>query len=488
MIPLLLAAAWAAEPVPVLVSGLQPSAPAATGLAALLEGYLAQLLADEPDVLVRRVEEAPPFPDYDARVYIDGCPPGNIEGCTLVIGDRVQARYAITGSVLPLAVGSRVRISILDITDSRVVVTFRTDVAPGEDHAFADSVVKVMRAVVAGQIGSPDDIRDQNSPMEGEDGAVERGTDAEIAAQLAELSPELAAAADVATQPRGSIERPNYTLEDLENVSDEGLAPWAQVGLSPGQYLRYRNSRLQLFEWKKRAMGHQFQLLLRVEGGWWRGPTGGLYYNRHAYDTQLTVVDSYTALAAQTHGAPTAGGEVAFGLLPSLDIGFAAGASTGSLLIDIAADGSAEGAEQTTTVYPGRVWFGPRLEAAFLPAGVIHPAIGAGATITRTPSVAKYVELPEYAAALPPGMLVYGSVWPGVQVRLADALDFYARIPVDFLLAGDPVVEERDTTTSALVPTAPMSDTSLAVSVLVGLQVRLFGRTPENGPVEANEP
>lgn len=477
-----------AAPVPVLVSAFQAANPEAAGLATLLEQYLARALGSESTIVVRRVEDAPAFADYSARVYMEGCPPGDAVGCALVIGDRAEARYAVTGTVLPLVGGARVQISIIDIEGSRVAVAFRQDVETGGDEALAEAVVKVIVAVAAGKLGAPDDIRDAGSEVEGPDGAVARASNAELATQLAELAPELGAAGDILTEPPRSIQRRVYTAADLAQNSEEVSQPWDLVGLTPGAWLRYKNSGLTLEDWRTRAMGHQLQLLLRAEAGWWRGPVDTLYYNRHAYDPSLTIIDSYSAEAARMRGVPTGGGEVAFGLLPSLDVGCAVGWAPGSLLVDIAAEGDDAGAADTTTVYPGAVWWGPRVEAALFPAGNLHPVIGVGATLVRTPRVDHLVALPEYADPLPSSWLVYGTVWPGVQVRLSRSVDFFARIPIDLLMAGDTVQETRVTTQASLVPTPPTADANIGVGAQAGIQVRLFGRSPPRLQVRDDEP
>lgn len=470
-----------AAPVPVLVSAFQAGTPEASGIAALLEGIVAEALRPDRSIALLRVEDSPRFPEYDARTYMDACPRGDIVGCSLVMGDRVDARYAVTGVVLPLASGARVQVSIIDVADSRVAISYRAEIPEGGDAEFAAALVKVLHAVAAGRLGAVDDIRDEGVAVE--DAETVDYTDEELAAQIAELDPELRAAEGVLSQPRQSISRPTFTLDDLALQNEEGLTAWEQVGLRPGEYLRYKNSGLPLYEWRDRATGHASELIVRAAVGWWRGPMDTLYYNRHAYNEQLTVVDSYSAQATRTKGAPTASGEIAFGVLPTLDVGVAGGWAPGTLLVDIAADGSAEGAEQTTTVYPPTWWAGLRAEVALLPAGVVHPAFGVGATAVPTPRIDGYIEMPAYADALPTSLLVYGSVWPGVQVRLANHVDVYARVPFDFRLAGETMQETRDTQTAALVPTPPAASADFTVAVQAGVQVRLFGRKPKSGPL-----
>jgi hypothetical protein len=145
---------------------------------------------------------------------------------------------------------------------------------------------------------------------------------------------------------------------------------------------------------------------------------------------------------------------------------------------DIAADGVGAGESTPTVVYPSGLLFGPRIEATFLPAGTLHPAVGVGATLIGTPRVDHYVDVPSYASIFPSSTLVYVEVWPGIQARLSNVIDVYARVPIDLLVAGEPVQEDRQTYTATLTPTTPTSDVTVAIGGQVGLQVRLFGKKP----------
>lgn len=465
----------------VLVSVFQPGSKDAVGVSSLLEVSVARALDPVKGLEVLRVDEAPPFPDYDARVYMESCPPGNIVECTQLLGERAGARFAVTGSAVAIAAGVRVRVSVLDVAQAREVVAFRYDVAEGEDAVLADAVARVVLAVAEGRLGAPDDIRDG---AEEED--EPRLTNEQVAAQLAELAPQLAAAQEVVSRPPRSIDTRRYTTADVDSQRGEGMKDWERLDMSPGEWLRYKNSGLSLYEWRKRSLGHAGQLLLRAEGGWWRGPTGGAYVNRHAYDDSLVIIDSYSALAARSQGEPTGGFEVGYGVLPFLDVAAGLGVAPGEIEVDV----DVEGDISTTgplRVYPWSSWYGLRVEGTLFPAASFHPALGGGVTLVRTVATTSVLDLPDYAADFPSENLLYATLWPGVQARLGPRLDLYARLPVDLLLSGTLLREERTTTTAAVVPNPPSTSGDVGVGVLLGVQVRLFGREPKAGALDDTE-
>ena len=153
MIPFLFASALAADGTTVLVSSLQARNSESVGLASLVENFLAQELDKHPDIDVLRIEETPAFQDYPARTYMEGCPPGEIAGCTFVIAERAGAELAVTGTVQALVGGTKVTIEILDIGTARSLISFQSELEAGNDEAFAEGVAKVLVAAISGEVG-----------------------------------------------------------------------------------------------------------------------------------------------------------------------------------------------------------------------------------------------------------------------------------------------------------------------------------------------
>lgn len=481
---LLLATLARADSTAVLVSGFQSSAPDATPLASLLENLVAERLDDEVGIQVVRVEQTPAFEDYSARTYMDGCPPGQYVGCTLILAERGDARFALTGTVGTGRGGELgVSVSIIDVEDSRVMVAFQSAVPAGQDAAVADGIVKVLLAAIRGEIGQVQDIR---SDGEGEDPTT-RPSDEELAAQIAELSGELGQVSAVISEPRDSIRRPTYTVADLTaQMEGEGLKPWERAGMTPGAWLRFKNSGMSLEEWRARGMGRQLELHLRLEGGWWRGPVDSIFYARYAYDPSLTVIDTWSSLQADTGNGPQVGGEVALGLLPWLDVGVGGGAGFGHMDVDVSSTSSAAAPVRYQTQTP---WFGPRVTFAPFPTWNARPLAGLGVIVAHTPGAGTVgLDLPVDVLPVDGRWLVYAQASLGGEVQLGDDFSLFLRVPVDLLVGGDPSAEERRTTEAALVPAAPDASATVATGAILGLQLRLFGRKPPAATLLDEEP
>jgi hypothetical protein len=463
----------------VLVSSLQPRNPDSTGLASLVESFLAQELDKQDGVDVLRVEDTPAFEDYAARVYMDGCPAGEIVGCTYVIGDRGHARYAVTGTVQALASGARVEIEILDISGARELIRFESELGEGSDDAFAAGVAKVLVAAINGEIGEEDDIRD--------DGAAkpEPMSNDAVAAQLEQLTKELGGVKAVISRSDRKIVRSTYSLDDLaKRMEGEGTKPWERLGMSPGEYLRYKNSGKNLFEWRERAMGRAGQLLLRPSVGFGSGPYDGTYYGRFAYDVvggHLQVVDAYAAQAVQTGSGAVIAANVAYGLTSAIDVGATFGVALGTWTTDISQETVGQPispAEPESTVQTTLV-FGPRVNVTLLPVRPIRPSFGGGVVVMRGRTRVDPENVDESLSTFAPAVLVAGEIYVGGEARISKTVDFFLHVPVQVRLAGDPFSDNRVGTTEVVDVTVPPVAGVVSAGVNVGLQIRLFGRKPK---------
>lgn len=480
MLPLLLSTALAAEPdTTVLVSSLQARNAESVGLASLVENFLAQELDQHPGIDVLRVEDTPDFQDYAARTYMEGCPPGEIVGCTYVIAERGRAALAVTGTVQALVGRTKVTIEILDIAGARSLISFQSELEAGSDEAFAEGVAKVLVAAISGEIGAERDIR-----FDGDEEPAEPMDDEAVARQLAELSREIGGVTTSIRRSDRAIAKPAYTLEDLaERMEGEGTKPWERVDMGPAEYLRYKNSGLSLWEWRQRAIGRQGQLLLRPLVGFASGPYGGTYYGRTAYDItggSLGVVDAYAAQSVQTSSGASFGASVGWGLTPVLDVGVVAGVTTGTFVVDINQETVGQPATSPEPVSSGQttLFVGPRVQATLMPVSNIRPSFGGGVLLLRGQAQLDAESVPEGLATFAPSTLVAGEVFVGGEARLSDRVDLFVQVPVQLRLAGSVSIAERVGTAEVVDATAPPTAGVLGAGVYAGLQIRLFGARP----------
>jgi hypothetical protein len=462
-----------AAPTPVLVSAFQPTSAAGRTLATLLENYLAQEIALDATLKVVRIEDTRDFEDYSARVYIEGCPPSDIVGCTSIIAERGAAEFAVTGTVRTSVDGSEVELEILDIQDSRVVVSFKSAVASGEDKVFAQGVARVLAAAVRGEIGEEHDIR-----SDGQEAPARKLDNDAVARQIAQLSKDLGEVSIALTRPDKGIAKPVYTVDDVARQSQtDGVKPWEHLGMTPGAYLRYKNSGLSLMEWRARAVGRKQQLLITPLFGYANGAMAGGFYGAYATDDSTAVVESWSAQSQQTAGGAWINGVVSYGLLPELDVGVSVGLQTGQFTVDVdnyVVDQSVEPTEPE--VFPAsRVTVGARANLALLPTRSIRPRFGAGVDWMQGYGVGQFLQLPPWIAVFDAPSLIVGQVDVGGEARISKRVDFVLQVPVTLLLTGSNVSTAHTGTQSVVATTSPERAGLVGVGVSAGLQVRLFG-------------
>ncbi len=471
--------AYAADqPTSVLVSALQPGSPEAIALATLLENYLAQEIALDKSLAVMRIEDTRPFEDYSARVYVQGCPPGDILGCSTIIAERGGAEYAVTGTVRSSASGTEVEVDILDVNDSRVVVSFKSELANGDDKVFAQGVARVLAAAIHGEVGAETDIRTSD-----DDGPVKPDNDA-IARQIAQLSKDLGEVTVALSRPNRAIPKTSYTVDDLaEQSNTDAVKPWERLDMSPGEYLRYRNSGFSLLEWRARSAGRQGQLMIAPMFGYANGAMAGSYYGAYATDDSTEVVDAWSAETQQSGSGAWLNAVVGYGITPALDVGVSVGVQTGSFTRDVddVVVGQPEEPTDPQTFSASRVTLGARVGVGLFPARSIRPRIGGGLDWMHGYSVTQFEQMPDWLTVFPAPSLLVAQVYVGGEARISKNVDFVLQAPVTMTLTGTKPNTFRSGSQDVVTETVPNGPKVIGVGVTAGLQIRLFGKKTEGG-------
>lgn len=484
---LMAALAQAADdaPVRVLVSEFQARNTEAKALASLIENFIASQLSQNTEIQVLRAENLPPFQDYPSRTYLDGCPPGDIVGCTYVAAERGDVEWAVTGTTRVLPGKSTVTVEILDIQSGRVVVSFESELTSGEDEKFAEAVAQMLSSAIGGSM-KEQDIRNNGE----DDGDMRHMSDDAIAAQLSSLSQELGDLSSVVSQPNSVIQRPDYTMDDLaDQMNGEGMKPWERLKMSPGEYLRFKNSGRSLEDWRQLAAGRQYQLLIRPSGGFGSVPASSTYYGRYAFDTGQ-VVDVYTANAVQNDFGGRAALGLAFGVLPYLDVGLDVGLATGHLTRDYQQQtvGSTSLPADILAFQSKSFFFGPRVTAAFLPVSPVRPLLSGALLIWHGDKVDNHEGPPSDLALFPAPNLVIAEVMVGGEARITHNLDFFIHVPIDLTVGGQTFVEKHEGSADVLndvVP--PEAGGATNASVQFGFQIRLGGKKIETSILDTME-
>lgn len=470
----------------VLVSGWQARNAEASAFAGLIEQYVARALGRVDGVRVLRLEDTPDFPDYPARIFMDGCPPGDAVGCTQVLAERGEAAYAVTGTVQQLAAGTRVEVDVIDVTGARVAVTFTAEVTASEDQVFAEGVAKVVLAVIQGEAGREVDIRER-----AEEDVTPLDRDA-VAASLAELGKELGEAEVSVSSRDEAVPRSTYSAADVAREEEmEGSKEWERLGMSSVQWLHYKNSGLTLVEWRRRAAGRAGQLVLHGAGWFGDGPYEGQYYGRYAVGTSLEIVDSY---AWQTNGSGRAAGGllgVGWGLTPWLELGLEAGIATGHFTVDVSQQQAGMPADNADVFrFPAASYVvGPRAWVAPMPASAVRPVLGAGVDLIGQHASTEFLELGPSFHTFESRNVAAATFVAGGEARLSSRLDAFLHVPVQLLLAGTEAQTTRTGTVTVVDAPEPPAMSPVGFQLQLGVNVRLLGKDVEKSlPLDDDEP
>ena len=478
-------------PTRVFVSPFVARSREATAIASLMPGFLQQQLDAHPELDAIAVGEVGPVYDTSAELYLSSCPAGEQTGCAFVVAEVARAELALTGTVDTVDGASRVEVVIIDVLESREVLSFQADLAVGDDVVFAEGVARVLVAVVRGEAGRSDDIRAFDDPTADD---TEAQRQAEIAAQLDQLSAEIGDVTTVSSRSQIEIERPRYTASDLaEKMEEEGVKPWERLDMGPREYLRYKNSDLTLAKWRQRAQGRQGQLLVRAGLGLGTGPTHGEYYGVYARsDQNLNVVEAYSYQAVTSGSGFGASGSVSYGLLPFLEVGVLAGTSSGryGVLIDSYVVGDEHTLGDPEDRSNQALFFGPQVLGSLMPTSVVRPVVGLEFTALLGTAVGSRYELPvpELSGFSSP-LLFQAGGRVGAEVRVAEQLDLFLHLPVGLVIAGKSSDSARvgsdGLDTQDILDPPAMSPISAGLNV--GVQIRLGGKKTDGGGVMDSE-
>ncbi len=509
----LLASAHAA--IPVFVPPFEAKDHDAEDLASRMPAILAAELAADPDMQVVDPATFPDVGDTSAVMYMQTCPPGQLEGCAYVVGEAGDAAYAIIGTVRTLPpepppeppegydpeqldlpeeppIERLVALRILDVKFYNEVLAVELVHTEETEESFADAVLLMMQDAASGWVGGEVDIRTTVITIEDESVDVDQA-----ATELADLSQELGEVDGqgeaTSTSAPHREHRPQLTMEQLK----QGYSPetWEELGISAKQYLTWWNSGWDYASWSKRFDGRRGQLLLRAHGGLGLGPTHALYYGRLSrWGSQLTLEEIYVTHELATGLSSHVGLSVGYGLMPTVEIEAGASREGGRYQVDVRTVYRNEGvdpveAEIEVSEDPQgtpQIWLGGRW--APLPASNLRPVAGLGLAWwfghTLGDDEVPTVDTPAFTAPVVTSLRLLG----GAELRLLDGLDLFAQVPVHLLVAGqDPALYDdlriegpEYGMTDKREPGTPFP---LAASLQLGIQARLGGRgAKDQGP------
>jgi len=462
-----------------MVASFQPVTPDSAGLAALLPAMLEDELERDPDLALRRLEGIPPLAgEFDIQLYLETCPAGEHVGCSFVVAQHAGVRFAVAGTVDAGEVVV-VGLSLVDVEQAREAVSLTLAVPVGEDRAFAEQVGQLLGALMRGELGQLEDIRFSEVEQPDDERRQQVEQELQILSQEGPVEFQL----DLLSAGLG-VEQPVFTPADLLRARlDDAPAEWERLGMSGKEYMRYRNSGMDLLTWRRRRSGRALQLLLRPSLGFLWGPVVTRYHGRFAMDLSEDdpIVESYGWQALESGTGFSAGLDLGFGLTPSLELEAGLAAISGRYLALVQQEEVFEPVIPEPENEDG-AWslcFAGGLRLAPLPVSAARPVLGVAALLWRGSGVEDHFalpveELPRFSAPV----LVGARVQPGVELRLSQRADLFAQLPLMVLVGQAREVYDEEGTSLQEKPVAPEFK-PLALGLQAGVQVRLGGRDPE---------
>lgn len=497
--PLALALALALVPVaasagtmtldPVFVSRFVPVTTADQREAAHVRTLLESRLGAE-FLLISR-DDVPAFEDYTSEVYLASCPPDQFFGCAFVIGDRASAEWTITGEVSSGANGPHVNVVFIDVAESRMVFSFEADVPAAEETAFADGVAKLLHKIVEGAAETHDVRGAIVDPVE--KARRDKLQAQALAAELSDLEGDLGAMAR--TVSSGEIEPPKLTKEDLHSqfADADEAKPWERIGMDEDEYIRFKNSKKPLKEWRSLAHGRFAKVMFSGSIGTANGPFSQQFDGRSARDaTTLDIKEVDEFQEVENGGGIMTEGEISFGVHKWIDVGFAATGRGGhyAYLFNSEVEGQV-GTEpdpnlvdpphtslMTSTQFSARVHFSPFATSPYRPTGFVGLGSWSGTSIDHVS------QTPPEIVPLHRPLATILEIGAGGELDAGRVVSVFTNVIIDVPLAGSFVQKYQDGPQTIVNRGSPDGPRGIGGEFALGVRVRVgpLVKLDDNGP------
>ncbi|TNE86547.1 MAG: hypothetical protein EP330_22675 [Deltaproteobacteria bacterium] len=388
--------------------------------------------------LLVSLDDVGDYESYTARAYVESCPASQLDGCAFVIGERADAMWVLIGSVEDNGDGHDVSVTFVDIEASRSLITVENRLQDGDDATWAGTMASVLNLIVEGAANEGDIRPDDEDAFE--KSWQERRAQAERAA--AELGEAGGLETMVRIPTRTEVKEPKVTKEEVAEYEEtDATKPWERVGMSQGEFLRYRNSGMSLEAWKTRQLGRFGKVIARAGVGTGAGPYSMAYDGRWARDDQTLAVVHVTSFQEVYNGPSTfAELEVGFGVAPFLDVTGLIGFRTSTFEYyqhqETVGDPSPEQSPTPRSMSTSHV--GARATVAPMPYSKVRPIASAAFTLWKGRQVTDFYALPTplEADVYPAPTLMLLDIAPGIEVEAHEMVSVFGRLGATIPLPG----------------------------------------------------
>lgn len=460
-------------------SYLEPEAERVRGL---LEAALAK------QYVVLSMNDVPAFEDYTAEVYLRSCPDGQYIGCVFVVGGRAQTDWVVGGQMSSVEGGYRVTLSFIHVADAKLKLDTTVDLDGTNDVAFQEGVLKIMDALVRGEVKELDTRGDPEAEARAKREEEERKRTAQQFTLDSTFEDTEVERGGDAPKDEGTGTDGHITADDLDRMEEKGgLPPWDRAGLTRSQYKLYRNSGTKLEDFKDRLLGRKGQILFRLSGGISSGPWGQFHDTWYliAADAPADIrprdVLDDIATQRQTRALSPGGQlEVDFGVARWMELGVFGGIR--SAPYDYRFFKQAEGAVAADPPDPTHrsavSWHaGARIGFIPFPAFPVRPTLHLGASYWSGNNLLKIVQVPTYltASLMRPNNMVLVHVNPGAEVSLGKWVLLFTRFDLDIPVLGRNVQSFNLETKDPELADSPVgaTDKGFGLGATLGVAVRI---------------
>lgn len=490
----------------VLIVPLRGETAESSGIGGLLESYIASALDNSDQFETYLLDEVDPVENVGARLYYEGCPPGDELGCQFVIGESSGVDRVVSGRVTVQSDDRyRVVVTILGVAGAELEFTYALDLTAGEEVLLSRTVELALDRLRREELLEP--LRDAEARRARRRDAVAQTRSQDerelVARMRLEVDDDAIARAEEERRARADARVTTADLEEQKGV--EGITPdWEEMGLTEGQYLSYRNSKLSLDGWASKWAGHRLMVLFSGHVGFSAGATGLRYFGGYLLSDNLSsTVDSYAWQRSTGGTSPNIGFTLGMGILRNLSIEASifyarskvhAKLSSGSA-IECGDDEDCrwkpdpdnrpvdDWTEQALDTFGGDVMV--RYSILVMP--IVRPTVGLGAywqlypSLFNDPLIEDNVEMP--IPSIPSRFQTFGQlVDVGPQVEVGVALDFtrniglFVRAPFAVLVNPNRV-QESPTPATVIVDAPEVEKAPVGVfRLVVGVQGRIGGK------------
>lgn len=455
----------------VLVGTFEGEGPAAEAVAAALVVQLEERLGSDPSLGLVRRESVPDMSGARVTSYLDSCPPGEAAGCTCVVAEFANVKWAVSGSVRVEGDAIFLETTFHEVESKEAVATVALRLEPGDQERFTARVAKTLRKIEEGDVEpSPSDIR-VSAPVV--DPAEEARRREAAIADLVRAEFE-----DLTGSSRESARVKQYQEEEIDRADAGPLdTPWDDEGMSAEDWKDMRSRGLEPGEWKRKSRGRRGLVFVRPGVGLAWAPSTGSYFAQNLLDpSTMEPVETWAWQTQEPGAGLTTSLGVGVGIGRSLEIDASAAYFWGryrSVFQEEFAGSEVEPIQVEEEAPSGSFLASVGVRVAPGSFRMVRPLGAVGVCYWRGNDATRYSKTTfESFPTFPDPHLLGIRLAGGVEASLSPRVDLYGQIPL-IAFVGNPTETSGDPSETAMDVRPAPQFVPFGAGVEFGIQLRL---------------